>query len=603
MANQLPLRNEVPVEDTWRLEDYFASDDAWKAAYKELEEQLKGYGPFVGHTADSAETLYQCLCFDDTFCEALERVYWYAHQKQDQDTANGTYQEFFGKAYDLYNKMAAESAFISVELAAAGRDRLWKLMEEKPELKQYERVFEQVFLREKYMRSDLEEKLLAQAGSVTGAAGDIFGMFNNADITFSPAADSEGQMHPVTHGSYSRLLESRDRVLRKNAYESVYTAYKGFRNTLAAMFQANLKEHSFYARVRGYDGPVHYALHSNSIPVQVYDQLIESVHEGLSCMYRYVELRKKILGVEDLSLYDVYVPIVDTPDVRYTFEEAKAMVLEALKPMGEEYVSVLRQGFENRWIDIYENKGKRSGAYSASSYSVHPYVLMNFNGSLDAVFTLAHEMGHALHSWFSNHSQPYCYASYRIFVAEVASTCNEVLLTRYLLEHAGSDAEKAYVINHFLDSFKGTIFRQTMFAEFEKKTHDLVWKGETLTADRLCAMYHELNEQYFGPDMQVDSFIEMEWSRIPHFYSPFYVYQYSTGFTAAVALGSRILEQGQPAVEAYMQFLRGGSSMDPIDLLKLAGVDMTGKEPVQEAMKVFADMLEELEGLTVTESV
>ncbi|MDY4968647.1 MAG: oligoendopeptidase F [Lachnospiraceae bacterium] len=597
MADRLLKRSEIRTEDTWKLEDYFASDELWKEACEKVEKMIHGYQKYCGHLADSADILYECLQFDDELCEFLERVYCYAHQKQDQDTTEGIYQEFYGKAFDLYTAMASESSFIPVEITAMGGEKIRAMMEEKPELKAYERVFDLILRKEKYMRSDVEEKLLARAGSVTGAAGDIYKMFNNADIRFEPAVDSQGEQYSVTHGTFVHRLENKDRVLRRSAYESVYTAYGNYRNTLAAMLQAKLKEHSFYARTRGYDSPVQYALFSNGIPVEVYDNLVEAVREALPVMYRYVALRKKMLGLEKLSLYDVYVPVVKTPEKKYSFEEAKDIVYKALEPMGEEYRSVLKEGFDNRWIDIYENEGKRSGAYSTSSYSVHPYVLMNYNGSLDHVFTLAHEMGHALHSWFSNHNQPYCCASYKIFVAEVASTCNEALLNHYLLEHAQTKEEKAYIINSYLDSFKGTIFRQTMFAEFEKKAHEMVWNGETLTADKLCSIYHGLNEDYFGPDMDVDSFIDMEWARIPHFYTPFYVYQYATGFSAAIALSSRILKLGEEGVADYMKFLKGGNSQDPIDLLKLAGVDMTSKEPVREAMKVFSGLIDELEAL------
>ncbi len=597
MAEQVKKRSEVRVEDTWKLEDYFETDEAFKEACASLKEQIPGYKKYCGHLADSADVLYECLQFDDELCLLFERVYHYAFQKQDQDTAEGKYQEFYGKAYDLYTEMAAESSYIAVEITAIGSEKLARMMEEKPQLKLYERSFEQILRKEPYMRSDVEEKLLAKVSAVTGAADDIFKMFNNADLKFAPAVDSQGKEHTVTHGTFVHLLESKDRVLRKSAFESMYSTYRSFQNTLAAMYQANLKEHSFYARIRGYESPWHYSLHNNAIPVEVFEQLISAVRESFPAMYRYVGLRKKMLGVDDLSLYDVYVSVAQIPEKKYTFEEAKAIVYEALKPMGQEYLDVLKEGFENRWIDIYENEGKRSGAYSTSAYGVHPYVLLNFNGSLDSVFTLAHEMGHALHSWFSNHNQPYCNASYRIFVAEVASTCNEALLNHYLLQHTQSRAEKAYIINNFLDRFKGTIFRQTMFAEFEKRTHEMVWNGETLTADKLCGLYHQLNEDYFGPEMHVDEYIEMEWAKIPHFYTPFYVYQYSTGFAAAIALSSRILQMGEAAVADYMKFLKGGSSKDPIDLLKMAGVDMTSSQPVLEAVKVFTGLIEQLEEL------
>lgn len=597
MTETLQLRKDIKTEDTWNLEDYFADDGQWEKAWKELKEQIAGYEKYAGHLADSPQLLYECLQFDDRLCEYLERVYCYAHQKQDQDTTVGKYQEFYDKAYELYTAMASESAFISVEIAGMGAEKLKEAMEELPALRVYNRVFEQILRRQDHMKSDPEERLLAKAGAVTGAASDIFKLFNNADIHFTDAVDKDGKRYPVTHGTFIRLLESGDRTLRRSAYESIYDAYGAFRNTLAAMYQANLKEHSFYARIRNYQSPLEYSLYENSIPVEVYDRLIESVREALPQMYRYVALRKRMLGLDQLALYDVYVPVVKTPQKKYSFDQAKQMVLEALSPMGEDYRQILKEGFDHRWIDIYENKGKRSGAYSTSSYSVHPYVLLNYNGSLNDVFTLAHEMGHALHSWYSNHNQLYCYASYRIFVAEVASTCNEALLNHHLLQKASSREEKAYLINNYLDSFKGTIFRQTMFAEFEKRTHEMVWKGESLTADRLCNLYHQLNEDYFGKDMSVDDRIDMEWARIPHFYTPFYVYQYATGFSAAIALSSRILKNGEQAVSDYMKFLTGGCSKDPIDLLKLAGVDMTTKEPVQEAMRVFSSLLDELEEL------
>lgn len=595
MSEKLKLRSEIAEQDTWNLQDYYESDEAWLEACDALAEEIPGFQKFQGKLKDSGKMLLECLQFDEKIGDQIERIFSYAHQKQDQDTTVSRYQEFFAKAYDLYMKIVADSSYVSVEMAEIPEDRFEIMVMAEPGLELYRRAYQQVIRNKEHMKSAIEERLLAEANAVTGAASDIFKMFNNADIKFAPAVDSEGNSHEVSHGTFVHYLENKDRTLRKSAYESVYTAYGDARNTLAAMFYANLKEHSFYARTRGYEGPIDYALFNNNIPVYVYNQLVDAIHEALPVMYRYVTLRKKILGVDDLHLYDVYVPISRAPQRKYTFEEAKAIVLEALKPMGEEYLGLLRKGFEERWIDVYENKGKRSGAYSTSSYSVHPYVLLNFNGSLDSVFTLAHEMGHALHSWYSNNNQPYAYANYRIFVAEVASTCNEALLYHYFLTHAESDEEKAYILNQYLDGFKGTIFRQTMFAEFEKITHEMVWNGEALTADRLCEIYKKLNEDYFGPDMIVDDYIAMEWSRIPHFYTPFYVYQYATGFTAAIALSKHILEKGPDAVEAYKSFLKGGCSKDPIDLLKIAGVDMGSAEPIRDAMKVFESLLDQLE--------
>ena len=598
MKATLPLRKEVNVNDTWKLEDLFETDEACREALYEIERQIPLYAKYKGHLSDSAECLYECIQFDESVGRKIDMISCYTLQKSDEDTADPFYQELAGLFHMTANKLSAESAFMAVEIGEIGREKLEAFMDEFAPLKAYALYFERILRTKPYTRSDAEEKLLAGMSSVSAASADIYKMFNNADLKFAPVKDSAGNVHEITKGTYIHLLESSDRVLRRNAYESVYSAYGSFKNTLAAMFTANLKQYSFYTRTRGHAGPVEYALFKNAIPSPVYDNLLEAVHDALPFMYRYVALRKKMLGVEDLGMHDVYVPVVKDPGKKYSFEEAKAIVLDALKPMGEEYIGLLKEAFENRWIDIYENQGKRSGAYSNSCYDCHPYVLLNFNGTLDSVFTLAHELGHALHSWYSHHNQPYTYAYYKIFVAEGASTCNEALLNQYLMERAGDDEEKAYIINNFLDSIKGTIFRQTMFAEFEKITHEKMWNGEALSAQSICEIYKDLNKLYFGPDMNVDDFIAMEWARIPHFYRPFYVYQYATGLTAALALSNRILTLGEEGVNDYKKFLKGGCSMTPIELLQLAGVDMTTKEPVNAAMAIFNDLLMKLEELT-----
>jgi oligoendopeptidase F len=590
-------RSEIAQEDTWDLTALFASDEDWQQAWEKLNQACIKYEKFKGHLGDSPQTLYECLCFDDELCEALDKVYSYAAQKQDQDTSDSYYQELYGKAVDLLTKVQTACAFISVEITELGKENLEKMMQQEPKLLQYKRAFDIILQKEAYTLSGPEEQILAQSSLMAGAASDVFKMFNNADIKFDVAIDETGSQIPVTHGNFVHLLESSDRTLRESAYQSVYRSYGNYKNTLAAMYQSRLKEFSFYAKVRGYASPMAYALFNNEIPLEVYDNLIEAVHDALPVMYRYVALRKKLLGVEQLHMYDVYVPLVKDFDKKYSFEEAKAIVKKALAPMGKEYLTIVDQAFENRWIDIYENEGKRTGAYSTCCYGVHPYMLLNYNGSLNHVFTLAHEMGHSIHSWYSNQNQPFTYAYYKIFVAEVASTCNEALLNHYLLENAKSKEEKAYIINNFLDSFKGTIFRQTMFAEFEKQTHQMVWDGQVLTAAKLCEIYHKLNELYFGPDMEVDHYIDMEWARIPHFYTPFYVYQYATGFSAAIALSSRILEKGEEAVKEYIDFLSGGCSTDPISLLKIAGVDMTTKSPIQSAMNTFSALVDQMEAL------
>ncbi len=590
-------RESVNIEDTWALEDIFATDDLWRSAVEWVGGKLPEYERFKGKLSDSAEMLYRCLELDDEVGQVLEKIGCYARQKSDQDTTVTEYQDLAGRAEDLYIQAAQASSFIRAEITHMGEETVNRMTEAYGPLQKYRRLFTVMFREKEHTLSDQEEALLAAAGLMSDGASNAFRMFNNADLKFAPVTDRNGEELPLTHGTYIAYMQNSDRDVRRQAYDHMYDAYRAYENTLAALFAANVKQHVFYSRARKYPSSMAYALSGSAVPVQVYDTLIDTTHAFLPAMYRYVKLRKKRLGVERLHMYDVYVPLCEASSRQYSFEEAKEIVAQALAPMGEEYLSVLRQGFENRWIDVYENRGKRSGAYSSGPYGVHPYVLLNYNGTLDHVFTLAHEMGHAIHSYYSDRAQPCCYAGYHIFVAEVASTCNEALLTHYMLEHAKDQKEKAYIINHYLDSFKGTMFRQTMFAEFEKIAHGLTEAGETLTAERLCSVYHDLNGLYFGKEMELDDRIDMEWARIPHFYTPFYVYQYSTGFAAATAISRKILNGAEGIVERYKQFLSGGSSMDCIDLLKLCGVDMTGPKPVRDALTVFEEYLEKLEQL------
>ncbi len=590
-------RESVNIEDTWALEDIFATDDLWRSAVEWVGGKLPEYERFKGKLSDSAEMLYRCLELDDEVGQVLEKIGCYARQKSDQDTTVTEYQDLAGRAEDLYIQAAQASSFIRAEITHMGEETVNRMTEAYGPLQKYRRLFTVMFREKEHTLSDQEEVLLAAAGLMSDGASNAFRMFNNADLKFAPVTDRNGEELPLTHGTYIAYMQNSDRDVRRQAYDHMYDAYRAYENTLAALFAANVKQHVFYSRARKYPSSMAYALSGSAVPVQVYDTLIDTTHAFLPAMYRYVKLRKKRLGVERLHMYDVYVPLCEASSRQYSFEEAKEIVAQALAPMGEEYLSVLRQGFENRWIDVYENRGKRSGAYSSGPYGVHPYVLLNYNGTLDHVFTLAHEMGHAIHSYYSDRAQPCCYAGYHIFVAEVASTCNEALLTHYMLEHAKDQKEKAYIINHYLDSFKGTMFRQTMFAEFEKIAHGLTEAGETLTAERLCSVYHDLNGLYFGKEMELDDRIDMEWARIPHFYTPFYVYQYSTGFAAATAISRKILNGAEGIVERYKQFLSGGSSMDCIDLLKLCGVDMTGPKPVRDALTVFEEYLEKLEQL------
>lgn len=594
MEKKILKRTDLKKEDTWAREDMYESDEAWKKEFEELEKRIPEYENFRGKLSQSPETLLDCLRFHEEMGQRLELLYHYAFQWQDEDTSVPAAQDANQKAEALYIRMDSAASFIDVEILEMGEEKIREWIKEKEELADYERTFEMILRQEKHTLNAQIESILAQAASVTETPSSIFRMLNNADLKFPSIVKGDKEL-PLTHGNYTVYLENEDREIRRMAYENMYDTYQKFENTIASIFQANVKQAQFYAKVREYPSTRAYYLDRNAIPESVYDNLIASVHANMSKMYRYVSLRKEILGVENLKMYDVYRPLVGDADSQYTIEEAKNVVEQALLPLGEEYHRALNEGFENRWIDVYENQGKRSGAYSCSPYGCHPYVLLNYQGVLDSVATLAHEMGHALHSYFTSKEQPYRYSNYRIFVAEVASTCNEALLHHYMMEHAKDDKERAYLLNSYLDKFKGTLFRQTMFAEFELKAHQAAQRGETLTAECLNQIYHDLNVLYFGPEMDVDHRIDREWARIPHFYTPFYVYQYATGFSAAIALSQRILKEGSQAVEDYMSFLRGGNSKDPIDLLKMAGVDMSTPEPVEAAMEVFEETLEELE--------
>ena len=586
-------RWEIEEKDTWRLEDMVESDARWEELYAQAQEEIKGYGEFQGKLEESADMLYGCLAFDDALSEKLERLYVYARMRSDEDTAKETYQDMFSRAQTLSFKAGEASAFVVPEILSIPQKILEEYRRSDNGIRHFDRVLDQILEKKAHTLPKEQELLLAQSQDATQGYSQIFTMFNNADVKFPPITGENGQALPVTHGNYISLMENQDRRIRRDAFLSLYSMYAQFSNTLAANFAANAKQAVFYARARGYASSRQYYLGENEVPEAVYDNLLQAVHSHMEGLHRYAGLRKKALGLEELHMYDLYVPLVKEADRHFSFEEAKSIVREGLKPLGEEYGAILEEGFSNRWIDVYENEGKRSGAYSWGTYGSHPYVLLNFHGTLNDVFTLAHEMGHSIHTWYSDHNQPYTYAGYKIFVAEVASTCNEALLIRHLLEKAGDKTERAYLLNHFLESFRGTLFRQAMFAEFEKIVHERAAAGESLTAGALCQIYHKLNEDYFGPEIAVDSQIDYEWERIPHFYTPFYVYQYATGFSAAVAISSRILKGEPGALEGYKNFLKGGCSAKPVDLLKRAGVDMERPEPVEEALRLFEELLEE----------
>ena len=603
---KLNTREEVNARCKWAIEDLYKNDEDWKSDYELLKSRIPELAKFRGRLGESAQVLLSMQKLSDELNQLLEKVYVYANQRLHENTDNSTYQNLASQAQGLLVELSESMSFVEPELMELPDGTIETFLKENKELSVYRQYFENIIRQKKHVLPTEQEALLAAMGDVAESPKDIFSMFNNADIRFPEITGEDGHPVQVTHGRYMSLMQSDNRQVRKSAFEAMYGVYGDWRNTLAAMYRANVKQETFLAKAHKYTSDLEAALDGSHIPIKVYEQLIEAVHESMPLMYRYMKLRKKLLGVDELHMYDLYVPMTEQDHSEIPFEQAKETVLEGLAPMGEEYLNLLREGFDHGWIDVYENQGKRTGAYSWGAYGTHPYVLLNYQGTLHDVFTLAHEMGHALHSWYSDEHQPYIYAGYRIFVAEVASTCNEALLIHHLMEQskkAGNRKKTMYLINYFLEQFRTTLFRQTMFAEFEKITHSLQEQGETLTADRLCEIYYDLNKLYFGDEICVDREIAMEWARIPHFYTPFYVYQYATGFTAAIALSRRILEKGEPAVEQYKKFLKGGSSMYPLELLKMAGVDMEQKAPVQDALAVFAQYLDEMERLADHDTV
>ncbi len=598
MAEKTILKRcEVPQEVTWNLKDMFESDELWLAEYEAMKALPAQIAAAQGTLGRSAADLLAFLRLEDEVSLRLEQLFGYASCKGDEDTADSFYQDLRGKATGIYVAIRSAAAFATPEIMAIDEETLNGFYKTEPALEVYRRSLYQIRRRAAHILSPECERLLASAGEMAEAPGSISSMFHNADLTFPDVTDAAGNACPLTNATFTLLLESDDADFRRRVFETYYNELGRYKNTVAATLDAQFKQLRFFADARRYGSTLEASLDGTEVPVSVYHSLIEAVHANLDKMYRYVALRKKLLGVDELHMYDVYTPIVADAAEEIPFGKAKETVLEALAVLGEDYVALLKEGFDNRWIDVYENVGKRSGAYSSGSSRPHPYVLLNQQDNLDSMFTLAHEMGHALHSYHSTHNQPVNTADYVIFVAEVASTCNEVLLMRHLLKKTTDKKQRAYLINHFLDQFKGTVYRQTMFAEFELMMGQMSESGEQLTADALCAKYHELNKLYFGPDMISDDGIALEWARIPHFFYDYYVFQYATGFSAAVAIANRILNEGAPAVADYKRFLSGGSSTDPISLLKIAGVDMSSPAPVNDALALFEELIAEMEEL------
>ncbi len=592
----IPQRSQIPVEHTWNTADIYPSDEAWETAADRARSLIGELSGYAGRLGESAKTLYGYLALFDQTSDLVFELYRYASLRQDEDTRDSRYQALAGRATDLLVALDSATAFDTPELLKISPETLERFYAEQPELELYRRHLALLQDRKEHILSDPEEKLLACAKDIASAPDDVYSRFINADLTFPDAVDGQGNALPLSNATFVLHEMSEDRALRRSAYEQYYDTCGKFRNTASALLSAEAKKRQFFASARKYPSPLAAAVASTRVPPEVYRNLIDTVGANLDKLHRYVRLRKKLLGVDELHMYDVYAPMVSGASRTISFEQAKSIVYDALAPMGEEYRAIIKEGFDNRWIDVYENVGKRSGGYM-SGVVVHPYVLLNHKDDLESMFTLAHEMGHAVHSYLSNKTQPPVYRDYVIFVAEVASTCNEALLMEHLLAHTTDDRERAWLLNHFLEQFKGTLYRQTMFAEFELRMGELNAQGTPLTAELLCAEYKALNAKYFGPDMVIDDRIALEWVRIPHFYYNYYVYQYATGYSAAIALSRRILREGEPAVKDMLAFLSGGCSKDPIDLLRGAGVDMAGPEPIQAALDLFGSLLDEMEAL------
>jgi len=596
-AKQLPKRQEVPTELTWDLTKIFADDAAFEEKFQALSDELTEVDKIKGSLGQGAAEFLTAIEYVLDIYRKAEVIYVYAHLKNDQDTVDTTNQALYARASSLIAQVSEAVSWFEPEMLQLTDQEIWAFFESEPKLDLYRHFVEQIISERAHVLPAEQEALLAGASEIFGSSADTFSVMNNADLKFPVVKNEEGEDVQLTHGVYGQLLESTDRKVREQAFKSLYSVYHQFRNTFASTLSTHIKGHNYKAKVRGYGSAREAALSGNHIPEDVYETLTLVVNQYLPLLHRYVELRKELLGLEELHMYDLYTPLLAEAPVKFTYEEAQEKALEALKPLGEEYLEVVKKAFAERWIDVVENQGKRSGAYSSGAYDTQPYILLNWHDRLDELYTLVHEMGHSVHSYFTRHTQPYVYGDYSIFLAEIASTTNENLLTSHLLETEKDPKIRAYIINHYLDGFKGTIFRQTQFAEFEHFIHTEDAAGTPLTSEHLSKFYGELNAKYYGPIVINDEEIKDEWSRIPHFYYNYYVYQYATGFSAASALAKRIVEGEPDALEKYLAYLKSGSSDYPIEVMKKAGVDMTQPTYIEDAMEIFALRLDELEQL------
>lgn len=595
MSNELKQRSEIPNEYKWDIEDMYDSEEKWEADIKEglsLSEELAA---MQGKLTENANSLLKALRLRDSLWMKLERAFVYSRMKRDEDNRVAKSQELAAKAMSALAEASAKTAFFTPELLGCDEEKVMMMIDENEELKTYSFMLKDTFRLKDHVLDSTSENLLAQLSEVTSATGDIFTMLNNADMKFGKIKDESGEETELTHGNYIRFMQSKDRKVRESAYNAMYSSFKGLINTIATNYNYNTKNDVINARIRNFPSARDAALAGDNIPGSVYDSLVGAVNDSLPVVHRYMELRKRLLSVDELKMYDVYAPLIDVPERKIPYEDALDMICQALAPMGSDYLENLKKGFNEGWIDVYENEGKTSGAYSFGSYDSKPYVLLNYTDTLNDVFTIIHEMGHSMHSYYTRKTQPFVYGSHSIFTAEVASTVNENLLMKYLIKNETDPEMKKYLVAKHIEDFRTTLFRQTMFAQFEDMTHKALESGESLTADWLCEKYNELNNKYFGPALSEDDMIRYEWARIPHFYNAFYVYKYATGYSAASAISDIILSEGP---ENYLKFLTTGESDHPIELLKIAGVDMATPDPVNNAMKTFAALVDELEELT-----
>lgn len=590
-------RNEIPKEYKWDLEAMYENDELWEEDFKKVKVLADEIEVYSGKTVESSKNLMKVLVLKDNLYRLSYNVLVYARMRSDEDSRNSTYQALTDRAMGLAALVQAKTSFIIPEILALDESEMEKYISEEKDLEVYRHFLDTILRKKDHVLSQREEELLAQMSEVSESPQNTFSMLNNADIKFTSIEDESGNKVEITHGNFIPLMESKDRRVRKDAYDNLYNTYGKYKNTFAATLNGCVKKNIFFAKARNYNTSIEAALDENNIPVSVYDNLLKAVNNNLESMHKYMDIRKRALGIDELHMYDIYTPIVKEADIKVPYEKAQEIIIEGLHPLGDKYLDVLKEGFNNRWIDVYENRGKRSGAYSFGTYDSKPFVLLNYHETLDNVFTIAHEMGHSIHSYFTRKNQPYIYGSYSIFLAEIASTTNEALLMNHMLKNAKDNNEKLYLLNHYLEQFRGTIYRQTMFAEFERDIHEYVENGGALTAEYLSDSYKKLNEKYYGPNMVVDDKIAMEWARIPHFYYNYYVFQYATGFSSAISLSEKILKEGSKAVDSYIDFLSSGDSDYAINVLKKAGVDMTTSQPIDKALKLFGELVEEMDKL------